>query len=206
MPKTNRFSIEKGKPLVLPNGTKIDKDEDGRTTVQTKKEQEDVVEMEEIMRDVFLDDNVETFQRTLADINVPKSEFNPVMIVLSYAMWGLDEHAISRFLEIDVDAVRSIQQSELYTKTRGEMLEAIRYAESATIHGYLTQKARAAASTLVSNMAAKKPEVALAAANSVLDRAGFRPVDRVEHTMKFEDELRIVHIQKDKTPTIDVEF
>jgi hypothetical protein len=86
------------------------------------------------------------------------------------------------------------------------MLEAIRYAEQSTIHGYLTQKARQAAATVAASMSAKKEETRLAAANSVLDRAGFRPVDRVEHTMRFEDELRIVHIQKDKTPTIDVEI
>lgn len=202
----SKFGIEKGQPLVLPNGTKIDKTEEGGTVIQTKKEQEEAAFMDELLKDVFVDENVETFQRTLADINVPKAEFNPIMLVLSYALWGLDEHAIARFLEVEVEQVRTIQSTELYTKTRAEMLEAIRYAEQATIHGYLTQKARAAAVTVAANMAAKKPEVQLAAANSILDRAGFRPVDRVEHTMRFEDELRIVHIQKDKTPTIDVEL
>jgi hypothetical protein len=202
----SKFGIEKGQPLVLPNGTKIDKDEEGGTVVQTKKEQEEKALLDEILADVFLDPNVETFQRTLADINVPKQEFNPVMLVLSYSMWGLDDHAIARFLEIDVSAVEHIKSTELYTRTRTEMLEAIRYAEQSTIHGYLTQKARQAAATVAASMSAKKEETRLAAANSVLDRAGFRPVDRVEHTMRFEDELRIVHIQKDKTPTIDVEI
>lgn len=206
MAKTSKYGIEKGKPLVLPNGTKIDKDEEGQTVVQTKKEQEEAELMDDILADVFSDDNIETFQRTLADINVPKSEFNPIMLVLSYSLWGLDEYAVARFLDVDVEQIRMIRSTELYTRTRTEMLEAIRYAEQSTIHGYLTQRAKAAAVTVAANLAAKKPEVQLAAANSILDRAGFRPVDRVEHTMKFEDELRIVHIEKKDTPTINVDL
>lgn len=202
----SKFGIEKGQPLVLPNGTKIDKDEDGETIVQTKKEQEEKTLLDEILKDVYTDDNVDTYQRTLADVTATKAEFNPVMLVLSYSLWGLDDHAIARFLEVDVTTIEQIKQTELFTRTRVEMLEAIRYAEQSSIHGYLTQKARLAAATVAANMTAKKPEVQLAAANSVLDRAGFRPVDRVEHTMRFEDELRIVHIQKDKTPTIDVDL
>lgn len=202
----SKFGIKKGQPLVLPNGTKIDKDEDGQAVIQTKKEQEEQAFLDEILADVYADERTATYQRTLADINVPKKEFNPVMLVLAYTMWGLDIHAVARFLEIEPSVVKSIQQSELYTKTRSEILEAVRYAEQSSIHGYLTQKARTAAATVAANLSAKKPEVQLAAANSILDRSGFRPVDRVEHTMKFEDELRIVHIEKKDTPTIDVEI
>lgn len=199
----NKFGIKKGEPLVLPDGTKVTKTEDGETDIKTAAQQKIVATMEEILTDPFEDD-IETFQRTLADVNVPKSEFNPIMLILSYSMWGLDEHAIARYLEIPVEQVKAVQNSDLYSRTRKEMLEAIRYAEASSIHGYISQQARNAAKTLVTNLVAKKPENQLAAANSILDRAGFRPADRVEHTVRFEDELRIVHLQQDKATDIDV--
>lgn len=199
----NKFGIEKGQPLRLPDGTLISKNEDGTMDVKTEAQQKIVASMEEILSDVYVDEHVETYQRTLADIRLPKAELNPVMLVLSYAMWGLDEHSISRYLGISIEQVEAIQLSDVYISTRKQTLEAIRYAEASSIHGYISRNAITAAKTVVMNLVAKKPEVQLAAANSILDRAGFRPVDRVEHTVKFEDELRIVHLQQSKPIDID---
>jgi hypothetical protein len=59
------------------------------------------------------------------------------------------------------------------------------------------------------NLAQSDAEVlAFKASQDVLDRAGHRPVDIVEHRHKMEDALNIVYIKKDETipvPTIDVE-
>jgi hypothetical protein len=42
----------------------------------------------------------------------------------------------------------------------------------------------------------------------ILDRAGFRPADVVEHRVKHENELKIVHIRGDaeKHVTIDTDY
>lgn len=200
----NKFGIQKGQPLRLPNGTVINKTEDGQTDIKTAAQQKIVASLDEILSDVYVDDDIETFQRTLADINVVKAEFNPVMLVLSYAMWGLDEQSIARYLEISVEQVEAIQCSDLYSRTRKEMLEAIRYAEASSIHGYIQSKARAAAKTVVAALASPKEDVSFAAAKDILDRSGFRPVDKVEHTHKFDDDLRIVHLHQAKPVDIDI--
>lgn len=199
----DKATIKKGQPLVLPDGTIIGKDDNGQTVVKTKKQQEIEAEVAAVTVDPFEDDQVNTFVRTLADFDVPRQQLNPVMLVLAYSMWGLDANAISRYLEIDINQVRSIRDSDLYRETRKQMLEAIAYAEQSSIHGYLTRKARDAAITIADAMVTGKPDTKLKAAQDILDRSGFRPVDRVEHSHRFEDELRIVHLKEADEVDID---
>lgn len=200
----NNLGIKKGAPLTLPDGTIINKDADGKTVVKTKEQQEAEAAIDEIADDPFEDEEIEFYQRTLADITVEPKQFNPVMLILSYTMWGLTANAISRYLAIPEEQIIEIQSSDLYAKTRKEMLEAIRYAEAGAIHGYLSRKARDAAITIAHAMANGKPDTKLKAAQDILDRSGFRPVDRVEHSHRFEDELRIVHLQESKDVDLDV--
>lgn len=201
------LQIEPGKPFVLPNGTEIrpNAEGNGRPEVVTKAEAEVEQELDEILEDPYEED-IATFQRTLADVRVSAQEFNPIMLILAYALWGLEASAIARLLQKDVAVIENVMRSDLYTQTRKEVLEAIRYAEASSIHGYLSTKARQAAKVLASKMSHKSPDVALAAANSVLDRAGFRPVDRVEHSHRFDDELIIKYVQDDKPPIIEVDM
>lgn len=193
--------IQKGKPIVLPNGTVIRKDGDGQTVIETKEQQEIKAEVEELVSDPFASGTA--FVRTLADVNVDKSQFNPVMLILAYTMWGLDTHAVARYLGIDIEQVIAVKGSDLFADTRKQMLEAIRYTEADAIHGYLASKARKAAETMAFAMEKGTPDQKLAAAKDILDRSGFRPVDRTEHTVRFEDELRIVHLREADNVNID---
>lgn len=199
--------VEAGQPFKLPNGVEIRpaEDEGSGATVVTREEQRAEDEVEDVLADPFGEDGT-TYQRTLADVRTSAKQFNPIMLVLAYSMWGLDTTAIARLLEIEEAAVEAVMQNELFTDTRKEILEAIRYAENSTIHGYLSQKAKKAAITMGGMLNSKNIDIKMAAAKDILDRANFRPVDRVEHTHKFEDELRIVHVTEDATPAIEVEI
>lgn len=198
------IKIEKGQPLVLPDGTVIDKAANGKTVIKTPEQEAERRVLDEILSDPFADPKGDTFKRTLADVNVDVKQFNPVMLILGYNLWGLDANAIGRLINLEVEKVKQVMDSDLFHRTRTEMLEAIRYAEAASIHGYLSNKSRVAAATIASMMTSKKDDVAMAAAKDVLDRSGFRPVDRTEHVHKFEDELRIVHILEDRPVELDI--
>jgi len=51
------------------------------------------------------------------------------------------------------------------------------------------------------------PDVRQAASTQILDRAGFRPADIVEHRIRHENELRIIHIRDDnEMPVIETEY
>lgn len=198
--------INKGDDLVLPNGTIVRAGRDGaepEVLLIGADDSEEELEVDELP-DPF-EAGTGTFIRTLADVRVEPKQFNPVMLVLGYSLWGLDTHAIARFLELELSVVESIQQSELFSDTRTQLLEAIRYAESSSIHGYMTQKAKDAAVTTVSMLKHKSADIRLSAAKDILDRAGFRPVDRTEHVHRFDDDLRIV-VLNEANHNVDIDI
>lgn len=176
---------------------------DGTTEVVTPDEEQVDSDLEDAVDDPFV--LGATFQRTLADVTSDSKTFNPTMLVLSYSMWGLDPISIARLLNTTEAIIEGIMNSDLFFRTRTEILEAIRYAELGSIHGYLSQKAKSAAKTVASALTNKSVDVQLAAAKDILDRTGFRPADRVEHVHKFDDDLRIVHLTEAPSPNIDIE-
>lgn len=176
---------------------------DGTTEVVTPDEEQIDSDLEDAIDDPFTQGA--TFQRTLADVTADSKTFNPTMLVLGYSMWGLDPASIARLLNTEHAIIEGIMNSDLFFRTRTELLEAIRYAELGSIHGYLSQKAKDAAVVVASALRDKSTDVKLAAARDVLDRTGFRPADRVEHVHRFDDDLRIVHLTEAPSPDIDIE-
>lgn len=208
------IEIEKGKPIVLKNGSTIlPGDGSGSIVIsaedaeQEKENQKIIGEITNLLQSPFDNEHTSTVRRSLADIGVEFNHMNVIMLVFSYATWGLDDHAIARILGVATNQVDAIKSSDLYNKTREEFLESLRYAEQASVHGYIQAKAQTAATVLVSSLTSRKEENRIAAAKDLLDRGGFRPIDRTEHSIKFEDELRIRYVQDDaKVPTIDLDL
>ena len=190
----SKLDIQPGKPFTLPDGTVVNPDNSTGDKVVTPEDDEITKELSSIFEEVEMGEFKETFQRTLADVNLPYKQMTSVLTILAYTMWGLPLHAIARILNVSQETVESIQSLEGYTKVKQELLEGIRYSESSTVHGFLTQKARTAAGVMATSLGNRSPDIRLAAAKDILDRSGFRPADKVEHHHKFEDDLRIVHI------------
>lgn len=208
------MQIVKGEPLRLPDGTMVlpEADPDSGSKVVTVTEQQEAQTRQEIERELtdllnnpMTNEFSQTYKRTLADVDVEFARMNVIMLVLAYTMWGLDSYAISQLLNVRTEQVEALKSSDLYNKTSQELIEAIRYAEAATVHGYIASKSLAAARVVAASLTSPSGDLRLAAAKDILDRGGFRPADRVEHVMKFEDELRIRYVQ-DTTdvPTIDL--
>lgn len=207
------IEIKKGEPIVLPDGTMIlpEANASGSKVVTAQERQEQEV-LDEITREIQ-EDLADPFEnthnmmrRTLGDISVPFAQMNVTMLCVSYHVWGLEDHAIARILNTDPDNVNAIINSDVGIKLRQELVEAMRHAEASTVHGYLSQKARDAARVVAASLKSTSADVRVSAAKDILDRAGFRPADRVEHVHKFEDELRIRYVQDTAhIPTIDLE-
>lgn len=208
------IEIEKGKPIVLKNGSTIlPGDGSGSIVVsaedaeQEKENQKIIGEITDLLQSPFDNEHTSSVRRSLADIGVDFNHMNVIMLVFSYATWGLDDHAVARILGVDSYQVEAIKSSDLYNKTREEFIESLRHAEQASVHGYIQAKAQTAAKVLVSSLTSRKEDIRIAAAKDLLDRGGFRPIDRTEHSIKFEDELRIRYVQDDtKIPTIDLDL
>lgn len=207
------MEIVKGQPIKLPDGTLLlpSRNEKGSKIVsasevkQIELEEEVTQELQEVLRDPIDNQFTETYKRTLADVETDYARMNIVMLVLAYTTWGLDEYAISQILSVRQEQIEGIKGSDIYTRTRQELIDALRYAETASVHGYLASKAQAAAKAVATLLTNPSADTRLAAAKDILDRSGFRPADRVEHVHKFEDELRIRYVSDDvSTPTIDL--
>lgn len=208
------MEIVKGEPLKLPDGTIVlpDANASGSKVVTKSQQQEDEAraqveqELGNLLNDPVNNEFSELYKRTLADIEVDYGRMNVTMLVLTYTLWGLDSYAISRVLNVSTDQVDALKETDLYMRTQQQVVEAIRYAEAATVHGYLAAKSHAAARVVAASLTNPSGDLRLAAAKDILDRSGFRPVDRVEHSIKFEDELRIRYVRDEASiPTIDIE-
>jgi hypothetical protein len=200
--------IIKGEPLHLPCGGVVFPERDeatGYTKYQSTEQTQVIAELEEALQDPYSDEHAEKYHRTLADLPVTDAKnIKATMLVLSLTVWGLNTHAIARFLELEPEAIEYIQNSDMFVKFREEMFEAIRFAEESTIHGYLASKARDAAVIIGAQLKSPDQDRAIKVAQDILDRTGFRPADRVEHAHTFEDELRIVTIAEKPIKEIDL--
>lgn len=199
-----KLNIEPGKPFTLPDGTIINPSDDAGEKVVTPQDTELAKELAGVFEDVDMGEFTETFHRSLADIDLPYKQMTSVLTVLAYSMWGLPIHAIARVLNVSEKAIQDVTELEGYSKVKQELLEGIRYSESSTVHGFLTQKARTAAGVMANSLGSKSPDIRITAAKDILDRSGFRPADKVEHLHRFQDELRIVHITDKETQDIPI--
>lgn len=205
MTERERPIIKKGEPLRLPDGTIIHPNKEGAERIEPIEVQNEKLKLGYALEDPFSTIS-EKFARTLADVPAPVSQMNPTMLVLAYSMWGLDTHAIARLLERTYDEIALVEQSPLFMEMRKQVVEALRYAETGSVHAYIAQQSINAAQTIINKLSSKSEDVQMAAAKDILDRSGFRPADRTEHVHKFEDELRIVHMQETTAPKIDIDF
>ena len=74
------------------------------------------------------------------------------------------------------------------------------------VRGMFVEKSRRAADVMFELLDSDSEATKGAAAKDVLDRAGQRPIDVIEHRHKMEGGLTIEYVEKkDDIPTIDVE-
>ena len=205
-PPRNDKKIKKGDDLILPCGGVIlaEPNKHGERVISAQRKEIEK-EIDAALEDPFSDVHAAHYHRSLADLPTAEpAAIKTTFIVLSMSLWGLNEHAISRYLNVDIEQIRYIIESEMYEQFRVEMLEAIRFSEESVIHGYLASKARDAAVVIASQIDGADKNRALKAAQDILDRTGFRPVDRTEHVHTFDDDLRIVQVAEKPVKEIDL--
>jgi len=175
-------------PLQLADGTKID-----RTTGEVLGEEAPtLIEVPTHSDAVKI---VTKTRRRIADLpDIPK-RMHVIGAVLSYSLFGLDEMEIALATGMTVDQVGRVMVSDAYMALRDKSIEGIMSSETESVRALFTQGARIAAQT-VTKLAATPNALGFRASQDVLNRAGMRPVDVIEHRHSLEGELRIVHIKR----------
>jgi hypothetical protein len=185
-------------PLVLADGTKIDP-EDG--CVVTDEILVAVPNTEEIKREIVAS------RKRISDLPVPPSQMNTISVVMSYSLFGITDEDISNTLLIPLEQLQAVKSSDVYAGLQKQLLKNIVESDMSDVRGLFVQKSRTAADVMFNLMGSESETTRGSAAKDVLDRAGQRPVDIVEHRHKMEGGLTIEYVErKDDIPTIDVDF
>ena len=185
-------------PLVLADGTKINP-VDGH--VVTDEILVEVPNTEEIKRKIIAS------RKRISDLPVPPSQMNTISVIISYSLFGITDEDISNTLLIPLKQLQEIKSSDAYSGLQQQLLKNIIESDMSDVRGLFVQKSRKAANTMFDLLDSDSESTRGVAAKDVLDRAGQRPVDVVEHRHKMEGGLTIEYVEKkDDIPTIDVDF
>jgi hypothetical protein len=148
-------------------------------------------------------------RRSVADMPVPPQQMNGVSLVVFYTMWGLSVQDIALQINGTVEQVKRIKKLPEYEKLYGDLFKSVMEFEANDIRGFFQQKAKDAAGKIYETMN-EEGALGFAAAKDILDRAGHRPADVVEHRHRLDNSLQIEIIRKDENsgtiPIIDAEF
>lgn len=186
-------------PLVLADGTKIN-------PLDGKILKDDILvevpNTREIQRDIV------AARKRIADLPLPPEQMNTLSLVMAYTVFGLSDKDIGGVLSISEDQVHNIKMNDVYNELQRNLVQSIIHSDAAEVRDLFVLNSKTSAQLFIDTV--RDPEMGigtrLSAANNILDRAGHRPADIVEHRHKVEGGLRIEYVKKEEQdiPTIDV--
>jgi len=183
-------------PLVLADGTKINPI-DG--LVLSEEILVEVPNTEELKREIVAS------RKRIGDLPVPPNQMNTISVIISYTLFGISNRDISNTLLIPLEQVEVIKKSDAYNTLQQSFVKAILETDLSDVRSMFADKSRNAATTVVGLLNSDNETTQLSAAKDILDRAGHRPVDVIEHRHKMEGGLTIEYVEKkDDIPTIDI--
>jgi hypothetical protein len=189
-------------PLVLADGTKINP-----TTGEVIKDKK--YSLVEVPSPAAAQEIVARTRRTIQDMPVAPKQMNGISLVVFYALWGMADQEIAIHMELSIDQIKNIKKLPEYKKLKEDIFQNIMQTEATEIRGFFQQASKNAAKKVVDLME-EDGVLGFKAAQDILDRAGHRPADIVEHRHTMENTLQIEYIKKSETiesvPVIDAEF
>jgi hypothetical protein len=146
--------------------------------------------------------------RHLNDLPGDANSTKAIGLITALTLYGINDREISFICGTEMEKITTIKQSERYNDMLNGVIENVMRAQSDNIRALFVNNSKEAAEHIVSGLRSKNPEIRHAASKEVLDRGGFRPVDVVEHRVRHENELKIVHIRGDaeKSVVIDADY
>lgn len=186
-------------PLILADGTKINPI-DGTVVVDEV--------LVEVPRHGAIQREIISARKNISDLPVPPDQMNTISVILSYSLFGICEEDIAHCVHITLEQVNNIKESDVYLDLQQQFFKTIIEHDLSDVRGMFVQHSYSAANVMVSGMDMDNNiSTRMSAAKDILDRAGQRPVDVIEHRHKMEGGLTIEYIIKDDTkqiPTIDI--
>ncbi len=183
-------------PLILADGTEINPIDGLVVTEDTLVE---VPNTEQIKREIV------AARKRISDLPVPPGQMNTLSVIISYSLFGINDEDISSTLFIPLEQVIAIKESDAYVNLQEQFLRNILESDLSSVRGMFVQNSRIAADKMFHLLNSNNEATQITAAKDVLDRAGHRPVDVIEHRHKMEGGLTIEYVdKKDDVPPINI--
>ena len=150
----------------------------------------------------------ETFRR-LADIPTEAKNLNAVSVVLGYTLIGISEQEIADVTGLSLEQIGNIKMLDAYTYAENAVVDKLLKEETDDIRRMIAQHSVNSVRQIAALATHSEFDaVRLKASQDLLDRAGHRPIDVVEHRHKLDDDLRIQIIEERNVqgPQIDLQI
>jgi hypothetical protein len=147
-------------------------------------------------------------RRKVSDLPELPKTMNAVGVILSYTMFGLDDEEIGVATGLSVEQIGRIKVGDAFTQMHEAVVSSVLDSESSVVRELLAKNAREAAKVMVEALSTGNRSDRISAAKDVLDRAGHRPADIVEHRHRMDGGLVIEIVRRDNAgnvPTIEME-
>lgn len=145
-------------------------------------------------------------RRRLADLPDVPEKMNIIGAVCSYYLFGLDDWEIAHAVGCTERQIGNIKMTAAFTDMVDAMRQNIVDGQAEDVRSLLARHAQTAATTMINELASPNGQNRIVAAKDVLDRAGHRPNDVVEHRHRIEGGLTIEYVSKkdDELPVINL--
>lgn len=188
-------------PLVLADGTKIDP-----TTGKAQKDKK--ARYIEVPSGAEAQALVVKTRKTVAELPAPPAQMHAVALVAFYTLFGLPDKEIAIAVDgrLTTDQIALIKKSDAYTSFMESAKTNIIETSADQVRDTFQQAAIGAARNII-EAADEGGVLGFKASQDILDRAGHRPADIVEHKHSMNGGLQIVVTHKGNepaTPIIDM--
>lgn len=154
--------------------------------------------------ELSLHEMASTENRSLRDLTQDIKLLNASAVVLMYETMGINDLELCQALNCNQEALDRVRASNEFTTLRNVFLDTVEEYLRKSVRGQFALASHKAALRMIEQMDSASSDIAQKAAKDVLDRAGHRPADIVEHRHAFEDELVIRVIDDKGIKEIDV--
>ena len=141
-------------------------------------------------------------RKRIGDLPLPPKQLNAVSTVAMYYLFGLSDIDIAYATGLTEAQVGSLRTHEAFDAMIAEARRNVLAEDGAVVRSMLEKNAVGAAQRVVSLLNSYDEKVQIVAAKDILDRAGHRPADVVEHRHKVEGGLRIEYVRKGMSDTV----
>lgn len=135
-------------------------------------------------------------RKRLADLPEVPEKMNIIAVISAYYLFGLEDFEIAHATGLTERQVGNIKMTSGFTDMIGALQKNMMDGQADDVRSIISEGARKAAQRMISSIDSGNEQAAIVAAKDVLDRAGHRPNDIVEHRHSIDGGLTIEYVKK----------